>query len=98
MGLYKGTVQNIITGSYMLPNADDKRKLNVSKEKVRGKTKREEVIYKEAQYTSFFGLGGLSHKEEELPEGRDMSTNIERQNIWHRYIYSFEPIPDKIQL
>jgi hypothetical protein len=35
MGLYKGTVQNIITGSYMLPSADDKRKINV---KVRGKT------------------------------------------------------------
>jgi hypothetical protein len=48
MGLYKGTVQHIITGSYMLPNVDDKRKLNVSKEKVRGKRKRkrEEVIYK----------------------------------------------------
>jgi hypothetical protein len=57
MGLYKGTVQNIITGSYMLSNADDKRKLNISKEKVRGKTKREEVIYKEAQYTSFFDSG-----------------------------------------
>jgi hypothetical protein len=57
MGLYKGTVQNIITGSYMLPNADDKRKINVSIEKVRGKTKREEVIYKEAQYTSFLDSG-----------------------------------------
>jgi hypothetical protein len=29
MGLYKGMVQNIITGSYMLPSADDKRKINV---------------------------------------------------------------------
>jgi hypothetical protein len=48
MGLYKGMVQNIIIGSYMLPSADDKKKINVSKEKVRGKTKREEVIYKEA--------------------------------------------------
>jgi hypothetical protein len=47
-----------------------------------------------------FGLGGLSHKKrrEELPEGRDMSTKIERQGIWHRYVYSFEPIPDKIRL
>jgi hypothetical protein len=47
-----------------------------------------------------FRLWGLSHKKrrEELPEGRDMSTNIERQNIWHRYAYSFEPIPDKIWL
>jgi hypothetical protein len=48
MGLYKGTVQNIVIGSYMLPIADDKRKINVSKEKIRGKTKREEVIYQEA--------------------------------------------------
>jgi hypothetical protein len=25
MGLYEGKVQNIFTGSYMLPSADDKR-------------------------------------------------------------------------
>jgi hypothetical protein len=57
MGRYKGKVQNIFTGSYMLPSADDKRKINVSKEKVRGKPKREEVIYKEAQLTSFLTRG-----------------------------------------
>jgi hypothetical protein len=39
----------------MLPNADDKRKLNVSKEKVRGK--KEEIIYKEGQYTLFLDSG-----------------------------------------
>jgi hypothetical protein len=50
MGLYKGTVKNTVTGSYMLPSIDDKRKINVSKEKVRGKVKREEVIYQEAQH------------------------------------------------
>jgi hypothetical protein len=61
MGLYKGTVQNIVTGSYMLPSADDKRKINVSKEKVRGKTKREEVIYFKKHNIPCFGLGGLSH-------------------------------------
>jgi hypothetical protein len=64
MGLYKGTVQNIVTGSYMLPSADDKRKINVSKEKVRGKTKREEVIYQEAQHTSFWTPGLKSYKKE----------------------------------
>jgi hypothetical protein len=48
MGLYKGKVQNIFMGSYMLPSVDDKRTINVSKEKVRGKTKREEDIYQEA--------------------------------------------------
>jgi hypothetical protein len=82
----------------MLPSADDKRKINVSKEKVRGKTKREEVVHQEAQHTSFWTRGLKSYKKEKLPEGRDMSTNIERHNIWHRYVYSFEPIPDKNQL
>jgi hypothetical protein len=37
MGLFESTVQHIITGSYMLPNADDKRKVNVSREKMRTK-------------------------------------------------------------
>jgi hypothetical protein len=32
MGLYKGMVHNIITSSYMLPSADDKRKINVKGE------------------------------------------------------------------
>jgi hypothetical protein len=56
MGLYKGKVQNIFTGSYILPSAEDKRKINVSREKVREK-KREEVIYQEAQHTSFWTRG-----------------------------------------
>jgi hypothetical protein len=57
MGLYKGKVQNIFMGSYMLPSADDTKKINVSKEKVRGKQKRKEVIYKEEHLTSFFNSG-----------------------------------------
>jgi hypothetical protein len=40
-----------------------KESSNVSKENVRGKIKKEGIIYKEAQYTSFFGLGGFGHKE-----------------------------------
>jgi hypothetical protein len=40
MGLYKRKVQNIFTGSYILPSADDKRKINVSREKVREKKRR----------------------------------------------------------
>jgi hypothetical protein len=39
MGLYKGKIQNIFTGSYMLPSIDDKRKINVSKKKVQGKNR-----------------------------------------------------------
>jgi hypothetical protein len=34
MGLYKGKVQSIFMGSYILPSADDKRRINVSREKV----------------------------------------------------------------
>jgi hypothetical protein len=41
MGLYKGKVQNISTGSYILPSADDKIRINVSREKVRKKIERE---------------------------------------------------------
>jgi hypothetical protein len=37
MGLYKG--QNIITGSYMLPRADDNRQVNVSKKRMHKKEK-----------------------------------------------------------
>jgi hypothetical protein len=101
MGLYKGKVQNIFTGSYILPSADDKRKINVSREKVRAKKIQEKKSYL-SRSTAYlvFGLGGLSHQKrrEELPEGQNMSTNIERHSIWDRYVYSFEPIPEKIWL
>jgi hypothetical protein len=35
MGLYKG--QNIITGSYMLPRADDNRQVNISRKRLHKK-------------------------------------------------------------
>jgi hypothetical protein len=78
MGLYKGKVQNIFTGSYILPSADDKRKINVSREKVREKKEKKLSIKKHS--IPRFGLGGLSHKKrrEELSEGRNMSTKIEK--------------------
>jgi hypothetical protein len=38
MGLYKG--QNIIIGSYMLPRADDNRKVNVSRKKINKRKKK----------------------------------------------------------
>jgi hypothetical protein len=44
MGLYKGKVQNIFTGSYMLPRADDKRKINVSRKKMHKKQTAREII------------------------------------------------------
>jgi hypothetical protein len=50
MDLYKGTVQNILTGSYMLPSADGKRKINVSREKVRGKKERRSYLSRSKAY------------------------------------------------
>jgi hypothetical protein len=44
MGLYKGKVQHIFTGSYILPSADDKGKINVSREKIWGKKKRRSYL------------------------------------------------------
>jgi hypothetical protein len=38
MGLYKG--QNIITGSYMVPRADDNRKVNASRKRMHKKERR----------------------------------------------------------
>jgi hypothetical protein len=40
MGLYKGKVQSIFMGSCILASADDKRRLNVSREKVRTKKRK----------------------------------------------------------
>jgi hypothetical protein len=59
MGLYKGKVQSIFTGSYILPSADDKRRINVSREKVRTKKieRKKNVIYQEAQYTPSWTRG-----------------------------------------
>jgi hypothetical protein len=50
MGLYKGQVQNIFTGSYILPSADDKRKINVSREKVREKRERRSYLSRSTSY------------------------------------------------
>jgi hypothetical protein len=37
MGLCRGKVQSISTGFYILPRADDKRSINVSRKKIRTK-------------------------------------------------------------
>jgi hypothetical protein len=42
-----------------------REKIIVSKEKVRGKTKRKEVIYQQAQHTSFFDSGASVIRKEE---------------------------------
>jgi hypothetical protein len=59
MGLYESKVQSIFTGSYILPSADDKRRINVSRE--RGKKKKKLSIKK--HNIPRLGLGGLSHEK-----------------------------------
>jgi hypothetical protein len=56
MGLYKGKVQRVCTGSYILPSADDKRRFSVSRQMVRTK-KGKKVIYQEAQAYLILDLG-----------------------------------------
>jgi hypothetical protein len=76
MGLYKSKVQNIFTGSYILPSADDKRKINVSREKVREKKEKKLSIKKHS--IPRFGLGGLSHnkrREEIIRRAKYVNTN-----------------------
>jgi hypothetical protein len=55
MGLHKGKVQNVFTGSYMLPSADDKRKIN--REGTRKAKEKKKVIYNEAHLTLFLTQG-----------------------------------------
>jgi hypothetical protein len=59
--------------------------------------KREKKISIKKHSVPRLGLGGLSHKKrgEEQLKGRFMSENMARGNIWNRYTYLFEPIPEK---
>jgi hypothetical protein len=50
MGLYKGKVQHIFTGSYILPSADDKGKINVSREKVQEKKRGRSYLTRSTAY------------------------------------------------
>jgi hypothetical protein len=53
MGLYKSKVQSIFMGSYILPSADDKRRINASREKLSIK-KRKYLVW---------DSGGFTHKK-----------------------------------
>jgi hypothetical protein len=61
-----------------------KRRINVSREKVRTKKReRKKRLSIKKHNIPRLGLGGLSHKKRraELPEGRNMSKNIKRHSI-----------------
>jgi hypothetical protein len=93
MGLYEGTVQHIITGFYMLPNADDKRKFNVSRKKMRTKKRREErtgdkkISIKKTQVHLILDLGACVIRRREQLKKQIKLTNVARRNIWNRSIY-----------
>jgi hypothetical protein len=62
MGLYKG--QNIITGSYMLPRADDNRQVNVSRKRMHKKEKnKRKKRMKEERKIKKQGVRKISVKE-----------------------------------
>jgi hypothetical protein len=63
MGLYKG--QNIITGSYMLPRADDNRQVNVSR-KMMHKKKRRKSEERRQQKIKKQGVRKVSIKETQV--------------------------------
>jgi hypothetical protein len=80
-------------GSYILPSADNKISISVSSDMEQRKIK----LSIKKHSVPRLGLGGLSHKErrDEQLKGQIMLENIARGNIWNRYIYLFEPIPEK---
>jgi hypothetical protein len=67
MGLWRGNVQSIFMGFYILPRADDKEastyqeKRHVQKKKKREEKKRKVSIKKHS--VPCLGLGGLRHKK-----------------------------------
>jgi hypothetical protein len=72
MGLNRG--QNIITGSYMLPRADDNRQVNVLRtrrhkkrreKRKRKKNMKEERKIKKHKFTPFMTRGLMTFKEKE---------------------------------
>jgi hypothetical protein len=76
MGLYKG--QNIITGSYMLPRADDNRQVNVSRKRMH--KKREEQEKKEDEGKE----GKNTAKNKEAGSAKDIcqrSTSLPRLRL-----------------
>jgi hypothetical protein len=60
MGLYKG--QNIITGSYMLPIADDNRQVNVSRKRMHKKREEQEKKEDEGRSREYKKYLSKKHK------------------------------------
>jgi hypothetical protein len=82
MGLYKG--QNIITGSSMLPKADDNRQVNVSRKRIhkRKKKMKEEREKKHSKKIKKQGVRKISGKEAQVYPAFDSGAcDIQRKGI-----------------
>jgi hypothetical protein len=81
MGLYKG--QNIITGSYMLPKADDNRQVNVSRERINKRKRRGRKRGKKTQQKiKKQGVRKISVKEAQVFPAFDSGAgDIQRKGI-----------------
>jgi hypothetical protein len=84
MGLYKG--QNIITGSYMLPKADDNRQVNVFRKRILKKN--------EAQVYPVFDSGAWDIQRIHCISGR--SRQLMHEEIQKIYLSIFLSLYPKI--
>jgi hypothetical protein len=79
MGLYKG--QNIITGSYMLPRADDNRQVNISRKRMHKKKDEGREEKKTQRKIKKQGVRKISVKEAQVYPVFDLGAcDIRRKN------------------
>jgi hypothetical protein len=98
MGLYKG--QNIITGSYMLPRADDNRQVNVSRKRIHKRKKKwrkqgvRKISVKEAQVYPVFNSRACDIRRKGIHcinEGSRQLMHKEVQKIYYSIFLSLYP-------
>jgi hypothetical protein len=100
MGLWRGKVQSIFMGFYILPRADgreestyhEKRYIQKEEKRIETKTMGKQLSRSTAHLV--LDSGAYVIKEDKNHYVRIISKNIARYSIWNRYVYIFEPIPE----
>jgi hypothetical protein len=75
-----------------------KKKDTYEKEEERGNKKMGKYLSRSTVYLVFDSGAYVIRKEEKNHKVRIISKNIARESIWNRYVYIFEPIPEKNRL
>jgi hypothetical protein len=95
MGLWRGKVQSIFMGFYILPRADGKEESTYQEKDTYKKKRREKKQktmgnnYQEAQHTSSWTRGLTSSKKRRIIMCKSYQKNIAKCRIWNRYVYIF---------